>query len=59
MYHVNKIFRVTVDATMNGSHLPSGRKSIICTAIGGIAAGDALFAASKDSIGDVSLFIST
>ena len=59
MYHVNEIFRVAVDATMNGSHFSSGRKGMICTAIGDIAAGDGIFAASKESIGDVSLFIST
>ena len=58
MYHVNKTFRVAVDMIMNGSHFPSGRKSIICTAVGDIATGDAIFAASKGSLGDVSLFIS-
>ena len=60
-YHVNKIFRVAVDMIMNGSHFPSGRKSIICTAVGDIAASDhdAIFAATKGSLGDVSLFIST
>ena len=59
MYHVNMIFRVAVDMIMNGSHLPSGRKGIICTAVGDIAAGDAIFAASKGFLDDVSLFIST
>ena len=44
---------------MNGSHLPSGRKGIICTAFGDIAAGDAIFVASKGFLDDVSLFIST
>ena len=52
MNHVNKIFRVAVD-------FPSGRKGIICTAVGDIAAGNAIFAASKGSFGDVSLFIRT
>ena len=46
MYHVNKIFRVAVDMIMNGSHFPSGGKGIICTAVGDIAAGDAIFAPS-------------
>ena len=59
MNHVNKIFRVAVDMIMNGSYFLSGRKGIICTAVGGIAAGNAIFAASKGSLGDVSLFIST
>ena len=40
------------------SHFPSGGKGIISTAVGDIAAGDAIFAASKGSVGDVSLFIS-
>ena len=59
MNHVNKIFRVAVDMIMNGSNFPSGRKGIICTAVGDIAAGNAIFAASKGSLGDVSLFMST
>lgn len=59
MYHVNKIFRVAVDMIMNGSLFPSGGKGIISTAVGDIAAGDAIFAASKGSLGDVSLFVST
>ena len=54
-----RFFRVVVDMTMNDSYFPSGRKGIICTAVGDIAAGDAIFAASKVSLGDVSLFIST
>ena len=59
MYHVNEIVRVAVNAIMNGSCFPSGRKGIICAAVGDIAASDAIFAASKGSLGDVSLFIST
>ena len=59
MNHVNKIFRVTVDMIMNGSYFPSGRTGIICTAVGDIAAGNSIFAASKGSLGDVSLFIRT
>ena len=59
MYHVDTIFRVAFDTIMNGSHFPSGRKSIICTAVGDIAASDVIFAALKGSLGDVSLFIST
>ena len=59
MYHVNKIFRVAVDMIMNGSHFSSGGKGIIFTTFGDIAAGDAIFATSKGSLGDVSLFIST
>ena len=59
MNHVNKIFRVAADVIMNGSHFPSGRKAIICTALGNIAAIDVIFAVSKGSLGDVSLFIST
>ena len=59
MYHANKIFRVAVDMIMNGSHFPSGIKSIICTAVGDIAASDAIFATTKETLGDVSLFIST
>ena len=59
MYHVNKIFRVAVDMVMNGSHFHSGGKGIICSAVGDIAAGDTIFAASKISLVDVSLFIST
>ena len=53
MNHVNKIFRVTVlvDMIMNGSYFPSGRKGIICTAVGDIAAGNAIFAALKGSLG--------
>ena len=47
MIHVNKIFRVAVDMIMNGSYFPGSRKGIICTAVGNIAAGDAIFAASK------------
>ena len=50
MNHVNKIFRVVVDMTMNGSYFPSGRKCIICAAFGDIAAGNAIFAASKGSV---------
>lgn len=57
MYQVNTIFRVAVDMIMNGSHFPSGRKGIICMAVGDIAAGDAIFAASKGSLGDVSLSV--
>ena len=30
---------------INGSHFPSGGEGIICTAVGDIAAGDAIFAA--------------
>ena len=48
MYHVNEIFC-----------FPSGRKGIISAAVGDIAASDAIFAASKGSLRDVSLFIST
>ena len=59
MNHVNKIFRDAVDMIMNGSYFPSGRKNIMCTAVGDIAAGNSIFAASKGSFGDVSLFIST
>ena len=59
MHHVNKIFRVAVNTIMNGSHFPIGRKGIICTAVGDIAASDAIFAASKGSLGDVSLYIRT
>ena len=59
MYPVNKIFRLAVDAIMNGFHFPSGRKGIICTAVGDITASDAIFVASKGSLGDGSLFIST
>ena len=59
MNHINKIFRVAVDMIMNGSYFPSGRKGIICTAVGDIAAGNAIFAASKGFLSDVSLFIST
>ena len=55
---VNKIFRVAVNAIMNGFHFPSGRKGVICSAVGDIAASDAIFAPSKGSLGDVSLFIS-
>ena len=40
-------------------YFPSGRKGIICTAVGDIAAGNAIFAASKGSLGVVSLLIST
>ena len=50
---------VVVDVIMNGSHFPSGRKGVICTAVGDIVASDATFAASKGSLGDVSLFINT
>ena len=32
--HVKKIFRVAVDMIVNGSYFPSGRKGIICTAVG-------------------------
>ena len=35
---------------MNGSYFPIGRIGIICTAVGDIAAGDAIFAASKDPL---------
>ena len=35
---------------MNGSYFPSCRKGIICTAVGDIAAGNAIFAASKGSL---------
>ena len=59
MNHVNEIFRIAVDTIMNGSHFPSGRKGIICAAVGDIAASDAIFAASKGSLSDVTLFIST
>ena len=59
MNHVNKIFRDAVDMIMNGSYFPSGRKNIMCTAVADIAAGNSIFAASKGSLGDVSLFIST
>ena len=58
MNHVNKIFRVAVDLIMNGSCFPSGRKGIVCTAVGDIAAGNAIFAASKGCLVAVSLFIS-
>ena len=47
MYHVNKIFRVAVDMIMNGFHIPRGIKGIICTAVGDIAAGDAVFTPSE------------
>ena len=40
MNHVNKLFRVAVDMIMNGSYFASGRKGIICTAVGDIAAGN-------------------
>ena len=59
MNHVNKIFRVKVDMIINGSYFPSGIKGMICTAVGDIAAGNAISAASKGSLGDASLFIST
>ena len=59
MNHVNKIFRVAVDMIMNGSYFSSGRKGIICTAVSDIAAGNAIFAATIGSLGDVSLFNST
>ena len=36
MNHVNKIFRARVDMIMNGSCFPSGRKGVICTAVGDI-----------------------
>ena len=32
---------------MKGSHFPSGRKGIICAAVGDIAATDAIFVASS------------
>ena len=57
MNHVNEIFRVVVDMIMNGCYFPSGRKGIICTADGDMAAGNAIFAASKGSLGDVSLSV--
>ena len=57
MYHVNKIFKVAVDTIMNSSHFPSGRKGVICAAVGDIAANYVIFAASKGSLGDVSFFI--
>ena len=44
---------------MNGSHFPSGRKGIICTAVGDITAIDVIIAASKGSLDDVGFFIST
>ena len=53
MNHVNKIFRVAVDMIMNGSYFPGGRKGIICTVFGDIAAGNKIFAASKGSLDDV------
>ena len=53
MNHVNKIFRVAVDMIMNGSYFPSSRKGIICTALGDIAAGNAIFATSKGSLADI------
>ena len=59
MNHVNKIFRVAVDIIMNGSYFCSGRKGIICSAVGEIAAGNAIFAASRGSLAVVSLLIST
>ena len=59
MYRISKIFRVAVDTAMNGSHFPSSRKDIICTAVCDIAANDAIFTASKGSLSDVSLFISS
>ena len=60
MCHVNKIFRIAVDKIMNGSHFPSGRKGIICTAVGDIAASDAIFAQRKDPfVMLVCLYIST
>ena len=43
---------------MSGSHFPNGRKGKIYTAVGDIAAGDAIFVALKGSLGDVSLFVS-
>ena len=59
MYHVNEIFRVAVNMIMNGSYFPRGRKGIICAAVIDIAASDAIFAASKGSLCDVSSFINT
>ena len=47
---VNYTFRVPVDTVMDGSHFPSGRKGIICAAVGDIAASDEIFAASKGSL---------
>ena len=35
---------------MNSSYFSSGRKDMICTAVGDIAAGDAILAASKGSL---------
>ena len=39
---------------MKGFYCPTGRKGIICTAVGDIVASYAIFAASKRSLGDVS-----
>ena len=52
MYHLNKTFKVAFDMILNGSHYPCGRKGIICTAVRDIAAGDAIFAPLKGSLGD-------
>ena len=43
---------------MNGSCFPTGRKGIICAAVGDIVVSDAIFGESKGSLRDVSLFIS-
>ena len=59
MNAVNKIFRVAVDTIMKSSHFPSGRRSIICVAVGDIAATDAIFATLKGPLGNFILFIST
>ena len=56
MYDVNKILRVAVNMILNGSTFPSGRIGVICKAVGDIATSDAIFAASKRSLGDISLF---
>ena len=55
--NVNKVSRFAVDTIMNGSHFPSGRKGI--NLYDRRAISDAIFAASKRSLGGVSLFIGT
>ena len=54
MYHVNEIFRVAFNMIMNGSYFSISRKGIICAAVGDTAASNAIFAASKGSLRDVS-----
>ena len=50
MNHGNKIFRDAVDMIMNGSYFPSGRKNIICTAVGDTAAGNSILPYRKDPL---------